>query len=262
MKLLTFDIETIPQRRWVDFNQVGLDELEPDDLDRFRQASERLGYDQRTGDPAAMVAAAEGSLKLKATGTVPACHPSTCRVVGACWGYLDKDGNPQTRAHTLTDFRQTIRQKPIQRWREKELDYAEELLLTRCLQAIRKVSKADGRLVTFNGKGFDLPIVRWRSAMLGVEPVSDTGSLVSRWEIKWRDMLYPFSNKPHCDIRLLLSDGAKYARGTLEHWAGAFGIPVKQAGHGSQVYERLHNVRGWKWLHKYAEEEALVLLKF
>lgn len=267
MKLLTFDIETVPQRRWVDPRQLSQEDVEAEALDAFISEHLTLQSELLESDgPIGM-----GAVPLKATGTVPACHPTTCRVVGACWGWLSTDGSHLVKAQTLTDFKLTKRQKPIQRWREAELDEAEEALLERCLQALWKIQHDGGRLITFNGKGFDLPVIRWRAAQLGMDSIiinrgrqgdpNDSKLTSLEGLIPWKGLLYPYDHKQHTDLRLLFSDGSKFARGTLEWWAQAFGIKVKQEGHGSQVWEKLHNVRGWKWLHKYAEEEADVLLR-
>lgn len=282
MKLLTFDIETIPQRQWVNVDRHLLDiffeaeSLEEGRVDRETATFQRMEVPHGFGDeqapergPFVMEAMRAGSMKVKSTGTVPACHATTCRVVAACFGWMDNDGKIITKAQTLTDFRSTKRQKPIQRWREAELDEAEDALLGRCLQAINKIHSDSGRLITFNGKSFDLPIVRWRAAMLGRSAIvvnRGTGkeqkpiSTSLHGMIPWSRLCYPYDHKQHVDLRLMFSDGSKFAKGTLEMWCKAFGVPVKVAGHGSEVWERLHGVRGWKWLHKYALEEAQVLL--
>jgi hypothetical protein len=44
-----------------------------------------------------------------------------------------------------------------------------------------------------------------------------------------------YFNVPQADIRLVLSNGDKFKKGTLKDYCDFFGIPVKQLGHGEEV---------------------------
>ena len=79
----------------------------------------------------------------------------------------------------------------------------------------------DARLVTFNGKGFDLPMLRLRAALLE-RPVP---------ALPWRNWLYPFDDRQHCDLRLVCGNGDRRAKGSQELWALGFGVPAISRGH-------------------------------
>ena len=68
------------------------------------------------------------------------------------------------------------------------------------------------RLVTFNGRGFDGPVLTLRSAVLGVAPTVDL--------IGDRRAL-----RPHCDLAQVLSFfGASRSNYSLNYWCGVFGV--------------------------------------
>jgi hypothetical protein len=73
------------------------------------------------------------------------------------------------------------------------------------------VSRGD-RLVTFNGRGFDGPVLTLRSAVVGVAPTVDL--------IGDRRAL-----RPHCDLAQLLSFfGASRGNYSLSYWCNVFGV--------------------------------------
>jgi 3'-5' exonuclease len=80
-------------------------------------------------------------------------------------------------------------------------------------------------IVTFNGRGFDVPFLYMRSALLNVP--------ISRKE--W--LGYRFSTEPHCDLAEQFSfyggnrDGAATRRFNLDFYCKAFGIESPK-GHG------------------------------
>jgi predicted PolB exonuclease-like 3'-5' exonuclease len=89
---------------------------------------------------------------------------------------------------------------------------------TEMLAAFWDVAKRYDRIVTFNGRGFDVPFLYLRSALLNV-PISR------------RDWLgYRFATEPHCDLAEQLTfysvsgrDGAA-RRFNLDFYCKAFGI--------------------------------------
>jgi 3'-5' exonuclease len=73
------------------------------------------------------------------------------------------------------------------------------------------------RLVSFNGRGFDGPILTLRSAVLEVVP---SVALVGP-----RQSLVPHSDLVHCDLVELLSfSGARRERFTFAYWCEVFGV--------------------------------------
>jgi DNA polymerase elongation subunit (family B) len=78
-------------------------------------------------------------------------------------------------------------------------------------------SRRPPRLITFNGKNFDIPYLKIRSAILGIK-------------------LYPISTKRydtslHFDVREVLTNFGANQKGTLKQWAIVFGQePQKDSG--------------------------------
>ncbi len=96
--------------------------------------------------------------------------------------------------------------------------FREEADLLRTFWA-RAAAARDGRrrLVSFNGRGFDGPVLAIRSAVLGVRPSVD---LVGDRRALW----------PHCDVSEVLSFfGAVRERLSLDYWCGVFGLASPKA---------------------------------
>jgi 3'-5' exonuclease len=106
----------------------------------------------------------------------------------------------------------------------------EEALLEAFWVRVAAATAGGRRLVSFNGRGFDGPILTLRSAVLGVQPtVALAGSRHS-----WR---------PHTDLVDLLSfSGARRDRYSFAYWCEVFGVESpKQELSGAEVggaYER------------------------
>jgi hypothetical protein len=84
--------------------------------------------------------------------------------------------------------------------------------------------KGYGRLVSFNGRGYDGPVLMIRSAMLGVAPSRYLAG--KPWEVA-----------NHCDLMDVLTfQGALRERYSLEYWCRRFGVESpKSTLDGSQV---------------------------
>lgn len=92
------------------------------------------------------------------------------------------------------------------------------------LSSFWKIAKDAGRLVSYNGRGYDGPWLSIRSAMLGVEP-----SMM---------LAGPrFAFHPHCDLQEVLNfQGAFRDTYSLEFWCRRFGIESPKGKlDGSQV---------------------------
>jgi predicted PolB exonuclease-like 3'-5' exonuclease len=78
-------------------------------------------------------------------------------------------------------------------------------------------AKGVGKIITFNGKGFDIPFLKIRSAILGVPipPIFNKKYDVDR----------------HFDVREVLTNFGANQKGTLKQWAIVFGLePQKDSG--------------------------------
>ncbi len=80
------------------------------------------------------------------------------------------------------------------------------------------------RVVTFNGRCFDVPFLKLRSAMLGVK--------IGRTDL----MKHRYSTTPHCDLLDQLTEYGATRKFSLDWYCRSFGIPSPKAGcNGSRV---------------------------
>jgi predicted PolB exonuclease-like 3'-5' exonuclease len=88
------------------------------------------------------------------------------------------------------------------------------------------------RLVTFNGRAFDLPVLKYRAMRYGIS---------ARWLYKegdkWNNYQSRYSSDLHCDLLEVLSDYGASARIKLEEVCALLGIPGKMDVNGSLVSE-------------------------
>jgi predicted PolB exonuclease-like 3'-5' exonuclease len=101
----------------------------------------------------------------------------------------------------------------------------------RLLQAWWKhFGRRQARIVTWNGKGFDLPVLRLRSMMHGIpaDPWFTRGT-------KWESYTQRYASDWHCDLMEQLADYGASARLAMQDVALAMGLPGKIGGHGSEV---------------------------
>lgn len=98
------------------------------------------------------------------------------------------------------------------------------------LYAFSDYVSSDGSvsLVTWNGRGFDLPVLSMRSLKLGV-PFA--------WYYNNRDMRYRFSEEGHLDLMDFLSDYGAAPRMKLGDVARLVGLPGKVGMTGAAVHD-------------------------
>lgn len=104
---------------------------------------------------------------------------------------------------------------------------SETILLERFWETIS--DKHVGRIVTFNGRSYDGPLLMTRSAQLGVT-------------VRRNLVPYRYDMAQHCDLAdALCQQGATRAYYTLDYWCRVFGIASPKSGgvDGSQV-EKLY----------------------
>lgn len=99
------------------------------------------------------------------------------------------------------------------------------------LQAFwREFAKSPARVVTWNGKGFDLPVLRLRSMVHGL-----SAEVWHRSGSKWECYTQRYAPDWHCDLMEQLTDYGACAKMGLDEVARAMGLPGKVGGHGSEV---------------------------
>ncbi|MDA1090216.1 MAG: 3'-5' exonuclease [Proteobacteria bacterium] len=86
------------------------------------------------------------------------------------------------------------------------------------------------RLVSFNGRGFDLPVLKYRAMVHGVAApwLYDAGD-------KWNSYTQRYSPDWHCDLLDVLSDFGASARVSLDEVCSVMGFPGKFGVSGGDV---------------------------
>ena len=93
------------------------------------------------------------------------------------------------------------------------------------------IDKTHPRLVSYNGRGFDLPVLRHRAMMHGVQAKGfhDTAN-------KWENYTSRYAQDWHCDLQEALTDFGAASRGLkLNEVCSVLGLPGKFGVDGSQV---------------------------
>ena len=126
------------------------------------------------------------------------------------------------------------------------------------------INKYKPTLVSWNGSGFDLPVLHYRALMHGVKSDAywETGDFDSNF--RWNNYLNRYHNR-HLDLMDTLSGYQARAYAPLDEIALSLGFPGKMGMEGSQVYGAF--VRGEiKTIRDYCETDVLntylVYLKF
>jgi predicted PolB exonuclease-like 3'-5' exonuclease len=108
-----------------------------------------------------------------------------------------------------------------------DTDWDEQRLLSKFW---RYFAERAPRVITWNGKGFDLPVLRTRAMIYGISAHSwyQRGT-------KWDNYTQRFAPDWHCDLMEQLSDYKACKSMSLDDVAIALGLPGKIGGHGSEV---------------------------
>lgn len=101
------------------------------------------------------------------------------------------------------------------------------------------------RLVTFNGKNFDLPVLKYAAMKHEVE-----ASWLYKIGDKWNNYNQRYSLDWHCDLADAFSDFGASSRVKMNELCAAFGLPGKIGVDGSQVMQmfdegRLQEIRDY-----------------
>lgn len=108
-----------------------------------------------------------------------------------------------------------------------EVDSSEEQLLKGFFAYAGKLRP---RLVTFNGRGFDVPVLKYRAMKHGIR-----ASWLYQSGDKWNNYQSRYSADWHCDLLEVLSDYGASARIRLNEVCAIFGLPGKFGPDGSDV---------------------------
>ncbi len=118
-------------------------------------------------------------------------------------------------------------------WSIGDVNSDEAEIIRRFFEGIEKYTPM---LVTWNGSGFDLPVLHYRSLLHGVSAPRywDTGELDR--DFKWNNYLNRFHAR-HTDLMDVLSGYQGRATARLDAIAQLLGLPGKLGMDGSQVWD-------------------------
>jgi predicted PolB exonuclease-like 3'-5' exonuclease len=107
------------------------------------------------------------------------------------------------------------------------------------------------RLVSFNGRGFDLSVLKYRAMVHGIS----ARFLYSDGD-KWNSYTSRYSQDWHCDLLEVLSDYGGSARIKLNEVCSVMGFPGKFGVDGSKVTEMIENGQAQE-VRDYCETDVL-----
>jgi 3'-5' exonuclease len=87
------------------------------------------------------------------------------------------------------------------------------------------VERLEPRLVSYNGRSFDLPVIKYRAMVHGLSAPLLTS----------RDYTYRYSTDHHCDLLEVLTDFGASTRAKLDEVCSVLGFPGKIGVDGSMV---------------------------
>ncbi len=104
-------------------------------------------------------------------------------------------------------------------------------------------------LVSWNGSGFDLPVLHYRALLHGIEAASYWEIGETKQEFRWNNYLNRFHNR-HLDLMDVLAGYQNKAFAPLDEIANMLGFPGKMGMHGAQVWPEylqgnLKNIRNY-----------------
>jgi predicted PolB exonuclease-like 3'-5' exonuclease len=137
-------------------------------------------------------------------------------------------------------------------WSLGDVDAPEAELVQRFFDGIEKLSPD---LVSWNGAGFDLPVLHYRALAAGIQAPR-------YWETGEEDAAFRYNNYlsryhwRHTDLMDVLSGFQNRARASLANTACLLGLPGKMGFSGAQVWDayRAHNLTG---IRQYCETDVL-----
>lgn len=114
------------------------------------------------------------------------------------------------------------------------------------------ISLNQPRLVSFNGRIFDLPVLKYRAMIYNIQG----GYIYTGGTSKWDNYTYRYNLDWHCDLLDALSDFGMSARVRMNEVCAAFGLPGKFAMDGTQVAE-LYDAGRMEDIRNYCETDVL-----
>lgn len=122
-------------------------------------------------------------------------------------------------------------------WSLADTDSAEKDLIKRFFDGLEKFSPT---LVSWNGGGFDLPVLHYRSLLHGIPAPRYWDCGEDDPSFKWNNYLSRYHNR-HTDLMDVLAAYNPRANAPLDEIATLLGFPGKMGMSGAQVWESYQN---------------------
>ena len=137
-------------------------------------------------------------------------------------------------------------------WSLGDVEPDEKKTISRFYEGIERLTPV---LVSWNGSGFDLPVLNYRSLVLGVSAPRywDTGE--GDREFKWNNYINRFHYR-HTDLMDVLSGYQPRANAPLDQLSVLCGLPGKLGMDGSQVWGAFQDGR-FEEVRDYCETDSL-----
>ena len=113
------------------------------------------------------------------------------------------------------------------------------------------VERKKPRLVTFNGRSFDLPVLKYRAMLHGI-----SSPWLNQGESRFENYGYRYSPHWHCDLMDVLADFGASTSAKLDEVSRLFGFPGKFGIDGSKV-AAIFADGGIEDIRHYCETDAL-----
>ncbi|MCE3254797.1 MAG: 3-5 exonuclease [Rickettsiaceae bacterium] len=128
------------------------------------------------------------------------------------------------------------------------LDSSEEELIKGFFSYLKKQPP---RIVSFNGKNFDLPVLKYRAIKYGI-----SAPWLYKMGDKWNNYNQKYSLDWHCDLIDAFSDFGASARVKMNELCAVFGLPGKIGIDGSMVCD-YHDSGKLKEIRDYCETDVI-----
>ena len=116
---------------------------------------------------------------------------------------------------------------------------------------LKLIEKIKPRLISFNGRTFDLPVIKYRAMVHGI-----SSEYLHRSGDKWNNYMQRYSLDWHCDLLEALSDYGTSARVKMNEICAVLKLPGKIGVDGSQVTS-LYDNNQLQHIRDYCETDVL-----
>lgn len=130
-------------------------------------------------------------------------------------------------------------------------DLPEEIEVNLVKGFFSHLKKNISRLVSFNGKNFDLPVLKYAAMKNDI-----AASWLYKMGDKWNNYNQKFSLDWHCDLADAFSDFGASGRAKMNELCAAFGLPGKIGVDGSQV-TKMYDDGQLKEIRDYCETDVI-----